>query len=456
MRIFSTMIAVALLGLAATSPADARSVLMISIDGMNPEYVTEAEARGLKMPNLRRFMMEGSYASGVTGVLPTVSWPSAATLMTGVEPSRHRVLNNNRFVPPDRNRSSSAYFFASDVKADTLWDAAARAGLITANVDQLVSVGNPNIRYDIPRFEPFSSWPENRKAIEATAHPVTLLPELEAKLGAYVGVDFDNPDYDRSRARFAIEIMRRYKPQFMSIHLSGVDVNAHAHGPYSPEAKAAAELIDGLIGELRAAAQAADPDTVIAIVSDHGQIPYTRAFNARIPFVEAGLIAIDAPVPGKAVRVTGWQADFWGNAVMLKNPADAAVKAKVGDLLRRLAADPANGVVRVLDEAEIRTFGGFPGASYLLEMKSGTVLGNSLFGSLVTEFLTVRGTHGELPSNPGMNACFFIVGKGIRANLNLGQIDMRQIAPTVAQTLGLKLIDATQPVLAAFTAGSAR
>lgn len=456
MKILSTMIAAALLTLTAASPADARSVLMISIDGMNPEYVTEAEARGLKMPNLRRFMTEGAYATGVTGVLPTVSWPSAATLMTGVEPARHRVLNNNRFVPPDANRSSSAYFFASDVKADTLWDAAARAGLITANVDQLVSVGNPNVRYDIPRFEPFSSWPENRKAIEATAHPATLLPDLEAKLGAYVGVDFDNPDYDRSRARFAIEMMRRYKPQFMSIHLSGVDVNAHAHGPYSAEAKAAAELIDGLIGDLRAAALAIDPDAIVAVVSDHGQIAYTRAFNARIPFVEAGLIAIDQPIPGKAVRVTGWQADFWGHAVMLKNPADALVEAKVGDLLRRLAADPANGIVRVLEKAEIRKLGGFPEASFLLEMKNGTVLGNSLFGSLVTEFPSVRGTHGELPSNPGMNSCFFIVGKGIRTNRNLGQIDMRQIAPTLARSLALKLKDAQQPLLAVFADGGAR
>lgn len=456
MKILCKMIAVALLALPAASPAYARSVLMISIDGMNPEYVTEAEARGLEMPNLRRFTTEGSYASAVTGVLPTVSWPSAATLMTGVEPTRHGVLNNNRFVPPDRNQSGSVYFFASDVKADTLWDAAARAGLVTANVDQLVSVGNPNIRYDIPRFEPFSSWPENRKAIEATVRPATLLPELEEKLGAYVGVDFNNPEYDRSRAIFAIEIMRRHKPQFMSVHLSGVDTNAHAYGPYSPEAKAAAENIDGLIGELRAIAQAIDPDAVVVVVSDHGQLPYKRAFNARIPFVEAGLIDIEKPEPGKAVRVTGWQADFWGNAVMLKNPDDAAVKARVGNLLQRLAADPTSGIVRVLDEAEIRKLGGYPGASFLLEMKNGTVLGRSLFGSLVTEFPSVRGTHGELPSNPGMYSAFFIAGKGIRSGHNLGRIDMRRIAPTVAQVLDVKLKDAAQPVLPVFVPGGSR
>lgn len=446
MKSLSMMIAAGLLALQAT-PAAARSVLMVSIDGMNPQYVTEAEARGIAMPNLRRFMAEGSYATAVTGVLPTVSWPSAATLMTGVEPARHGVLNNNRFVAPDADRSGSVYFFASDVAADTLWDAAARGGLVTANVDQLVSVGNPNVRYDIPRFEPFSTWPDNRRAIAATARPATLLPELEAKLGAYVGVDFDRSDYDRSRTRFAIELMRRYKPDFLSIHLSGVDVEAHAHGPYSPEATRAAEGIDLLIGELRAAALAIDPDAVMVVVSDHGQAPATRIFNLRVPFVEAGLIEIAPLAPGQKVRVTGWQADRWGNAVMLKDPSDAAVKAKVGALLRRLAADPANGIARVLEEEEIGALGGYTGASFLLDMKPGTVMGGDFVGPRVRDLPKTIGVHGELPSNPAMDASFFIAGKGVEAGRNLGRIDMRQIAPTVARALGVTLKDAAQPAL---------
>ena len=440
--------AAALVLLAGT--ADAKTVVMVSVDGMNPEYVTEAAARGINMPNLQRFMREGCYASGVTGVLPTVSWPSATTLMTGVEPARHGVLNNPHFVAPDRNQAGSIYLFASDVKADTLWDAAARSGRVTANVDQLVSVGNPSVRYDIPRFEPFSAATDNHAAIAAAAHPVGLLADLEAKLGPYVGVDFDNPDYDRSRTRFAIEILHRYHPQFLTVHLSGVDVNAHAHAPYSPEAKRAAENIDGLIGELKAAALRDDPDTVVVVVSDHGQIAATRVLNARLAFAEAGLIDVAPLVAGQKARVTGWQADFWGNAVMLKNPADAAVKARVGDLLHRLAADPDNGIVRVLDEAEIRKLGGFPNASFLLEMKDGTILGSDLVGSRIRELPAPIGFHGELPSNHGMNAAFFIAGKGVKPGRNLGQIDMRQIAPTVAKAIGVKLKDAVQPVLPVF------
>lgn len=440
----------AALAVLVAAPVDAASVLMISVDGMNPEYVTEGVERGIDTPNMQRFMAEGSYASGVTGVVPTVSWPSAATLMTGVKPARHGVLNNNRFVPPDRNRSGGVYFFASDIKVDTLWDAAKRAGLTVANVDQLGSVGITSIDYDIPRFEPFSTWLENRKAIDATTRPPGLLPALEAKLGEYVGVDFDHPEYDRSRARFAIEIMKTYRPQFMSLHLSGVDVEAHANGPYSPGAVAAAENIDGLIGELSAAAVEADPEAVVVIVSDHGQLPATRQFHIRVPFVEAGLIEIAPPESGRPVRVTDWQATIWGNAIMLKDPTDAAVKTKVRELLGRLAADPANGIVRVVEEPELTALGGFPGASFLLEMQDGTVLGGSLTGAALTELPSTVGIHGELPSNPGMNSAFFIAGRGIESKRNLGQIDMRRIAPTVARVLAIELKDATEPVLPVF------
>jgi predicted AlkP superfamily pyrophosphatase or phosphodiesterase len=93
---------VAALVLAATSvAASAEPVLMISIDGLRPADVIEAEKRGLKVPNLRRFLTEGSYATGVTGVLPTLTYPSHVTLLTGASPARHGVLTTR---PSIRNR----------------------------------------------------------------------------------------------------------------------------------------------------------------------------------------------------------------------------------------------------------------------------------------------------------------------------------------------------------------
>jgi hypothetical protein len=50
---------------------------------------------------------------------------------------------------------------------------------------------------------------------------------------------------------------------------------------------------------------------------------------------------------------------------------------------------------------------------------------------------SVAGTHGFAPSHPELLASFFIAGPGIRRGLDLGEIDMRSIAPTLAKALGL-------------------
>ena len=90
---------------AAQQPVQTPLLLMISIDGLRPDHVTAAEAHGLKVPSLRRFLAEGAYAEGVQGVIPTVTYPSHTTLITGVWPARHGILANLVFDPRRENQS---------------------------------------------------------------------------------------------------------------------------------------------------------------------------------------------------------------------------------------------------------------------------------------------------------------------------------------------------------------
>src|SRR5262249_49340734 len=140
-------------------------------------------------------------------------------------------------------------------------------------------------------------------------------------------------------------------------------------------------------------------------------------------------------------------------AIRLKDPADAATRAKVSQVLHTLAADPQNGIDRIVEGAEVEKLGGYLGASFIIGMKPGTVVGGDYIGAKLAEFPMVRGTHGYLPDQAVMNSSFFVKGKGIAAGRNLGVVDMRQIAPTLAQALGVKLRDADQPVLPVFAAG---
>src|SRR5580700_6366282 len=108
---------------AANDPADAPMVLLISVDGMKPEAVIDAQSHGLKVPNLRSFMANGAYAQGVRGVLPTLTYPSHTTLLTGASPATHGIIDNTTFDPLLRNERGW-YWYAEDIRVPTLWDAA--------------------------------------------------------------------------------------------------------------------------------------------------------------------------------------------------------------------------------------------------------------------------------------------------------------------------------------------
>ena len=47
-----------------TLPLSAQSLLLISIDGMRPDYVLKADEHGLKIPHLRRLLKDGAHATG--------------------------------------------------------------------------------------------------------------------------------------------------------------------------------------------------------------------------------------------------------------------------------------------------------------------------------------------------------------------------------------------------------
>ena len=133
-------LALGLLVVAAAAQAPPPVVLMISIDGLRPDYVTAADKHGLKIPALRRFVSEGAFAEGVLGVIPTVTYPSHTTLITGVWPAKHGIFSNTIFDPL-RTGQSAWYWYAEDIRVPTLWDAAASAGWTSAAIHWPASVG---------------------------------------------------------------------------------------------------------------------------------------------------------------------------------------------------------------------------------------------------------------------------------------------------------------------------
>jgi predicted AlkP superfamily pyrophosphatase or phosphodiesterase len=409
-------------------------VILISIDGMKPEYVLEADAHGLKIPNLRRFVKEGAYSTGVHGVVPTVTYPSHTTIITGVSPAKHGIHANTTFDPLQKNYGGW-YWYAEDIKVPTLWDAAADAHLTTVNVHWPVSVA-ARITWNLPQYWR-TGTADDRKLLRVLSTP-GLLDALEKDLGPYADGINEDADGDENRAKFAVRLLELKHPDFATIYLTALDTEEHASGPFSPQSNATLERIDTALGGILAAVKRAYGErAVVCVVSDHGFVPVDKALNIGVAFRKAGLIEFD-----EKDKIKSWKAMIWEaggtTAIVLRDPKDSETKQKVVEVLAKLAADSGNGIERIISEAELRVRGGFPEAAFLVAFRPGFFIGENVSGELVTASGS-KGMHGFWPDLAAMNSSFFIFGPGIPAAHSLGSIDMRAIAPTLARFLGVRL-----------------
>jgi predicted AlkP superfamily pyrophosphatase or phosphodiesterase len=437
---FFVLLAVVAITPAAVAPAQRTRVpvVLLSIDGLKPDYVIDADRHNLKIPNLRRLLKTGAYATGVRGVLPTVTYPSHATMVTGAAPARHGIYYNTSFDPLGRNQTGWQWY-AEDIRVETLWHAAARARMVTASVDWPVSVSAP-ITWNIAQYWR-ATTEDDRKLLRALSTP-GLLSEAERVCGAYPAGDDYTVDADKRRADFIAWVLEKKKPQFVTCYFGGLDTDEHQTGPYSAKTFESLERLDELVGKVWSAAERSGGGrAVMCVVSDHGFVRTTREVRLNAALKEAGLIEVD----GRG-RVKSWLASGWGgggtSAIILKDPSDEASRGRVRAVLERLAGDPGAGVLRVLDGEEARRIGGFPNAAFVLALKPDWQISGSLELPVVGPLARASGNHGYLPELPEMDSSFFIAGPGVEAAHNLGRIDMRDIAPTLASLLGLRLSSA--------------
>jgi len=411
--------------------AQTRPVLLISVDGLRPDAVIDAEQHGLQLQNLQQMLKSGAYASGVRGVLPTVTYPSHTSLITGTSPARHGIYFNATFDPLGHN-NDGWYWYAEDIRVETLWTAAHNAGLTVANVYWPVTVGAV-IDYNLPQYWR-TGTEDDGKLLRAISTPG--LPELlKTKDGKLYPEGLSAADSaDSARTEYAIRLMQLKRPGLLTVYLGGLDHAEHVYGVFSAKANAVLEHIDALIGQLR---EAAGKDMVVAVVSDHGFANVSKSVNLRVKFREAGLIKSDA-----SGNVIAWEAAPWNAGavafIMINPSANPGTRQKAEELLEKLSKDPESGIESVLDREEIRREGGNPQADFAVALKNGYCLGEAITGSFITP-APVRGMHGFLPGNRAMNSSFFIAGPGIPAAHLLGEIDMRDIAPTLAAILGIQL-----------------
>jgi predicted AlkP superfamily pyrophosphatase or phosphodiesterase len=408
-------------------------VIMISVDGLMPDYYLKAERFGLKIPNIRLLCKQGSYAEGSESVYPSLTYPAHTTLVTGVKPALHGIVSNHIWHDPTEPHADDWYWYANAIKTPTLWSEAHKAGLTTAAVGWPVTV-DAEIDYNIPEI--WQGAFENSLQSSFDHASKRLQKKFIATLPQPLPASFD----DNIRAQSAEWIINNLKPNLLLLHLIGLDQEEHKSGPFSPEAFQQLEQIDAIIGNIIDAAKTAgiSEQTTFMIVSDHGFLKVEKVFNPNVELVKAKYITLS-----KDGQITDWQAISYGvggsTAIRLKNPNDRITEYKIIELFDKLAHKTFSPISRVIKRDELMKIGADPDAICFLEAATDYMMGDELTGSLITPSKNYKGAHGYLPSRGEMQAVFIIYGHGAQVGVHEALTKNIHIAPTVAAILGFTI-----------------
>jgi type I phosphodiesterase/nucleotide pyrophosphatase len=355
---------------AAGGPAEP-AVVLISLDGTSPEV----GRRGL--PSLAEIARRGAWARRLVPVFPTNTFPNHVTLVTGVHPDRHGIVDN-AFLDPLRG----VYDKDADptwIEVEPLWSLVEGHGLRTASYHWVGSEGPWRSGRGPSHWKPFDSRVAERDKV--------------AQILAWL-------DLEPASAR----------PRLITAWFHGADHAAHRDGPDAPEVSRALRAQEPALAALVAGLESrgALETTTLIVVSDHGMDRVRTRVDLRAALRRAGLRA----------RIFGG-----GGFVGISVPGGPTAEAKA---------------VRVAREQGLEAWrrGEAPAELRLANPRFGSVVALAPPGVAIGGG-SLRGVHGYRPEEPRMAALFAAVGRGVPAGLALGDVRSIDVAPTVLALLGI-------------------
>ncbi len=416
-----------------TGQAQEKHVLLISIDGLRPEFYKDPS---WGMVNLRQAMQNGAYADGVNGVFPTVTYPSHTAMITGVTPLKHGIYYN---TPSEPLKITGKWNWQYEqIKVPTIFSVAKEKGLTTASVFWPVSVDGP-ATYNIPEYwylpEVEGGKRNMTKALAEHASPKGFFEEMQkTATGQLEEIDFDG-DYlgiDENLARISGAIIRQHKPSFLAVHLVALDHFEHEQGRDGDKVRAAVVNADHAVKSiLEAVAKAGlTESTTVIVTGDHGFVDIHSSIAPNTLLAKAGLYNPDQKDKWKAYFHAAGGAAF----LHLRDKNDKATLKKVTELLKNLPEEQ-KAMFQLKSPEALAAIGADPNAALALAANKGFTFGTKATGSLVSP--AKGGTHGFFPDFKEIQTGFVAFGPGISKGVVIPEMGLVDIAPLISSLLNL-------------------
>ena len=378
-------------------------------------------------------------------IYPTITYPCHSTMMTGVYPDRHHIVNNE--APILGVEHCLWQHFRSSVKAPSIFDAAKKAGLTTAAVFWPVTGKDPAIDYLVDEY-----WPQHGEdsvtAFRDSGSSEEVIKKIvKPNLKYLEGKHRMHPYADAFVMGCAADMLRNFQPDLLMVHPANVDSARHASGLFTSAVTNALYDTNLWLEELFKAAEDAGiyEDTNFFIVSDHGQIEIRRSVALNALLAEEGLL--DVAPDGTLKDWTAFAKSGGTSAlVYLKDPADQVAWNKTKLALEKLRDSEVCGIGEILTEAEARERYHLGGDfAFVIETDGWTSFSTSWLKPVQkpldnSDYRFGRATHGHEPEK-GPQPTLMAFGPDIQPGAHLDTARLVDEAPTFAHALGLTMPD---------------
>jgi alkaline phosphatase D len=361
----------------------AHYVVLVSLDGFRWDY---AEKWGA--PHLLKMAAEGASApEGMIPSFPSLTFPNHYTLVTGLYPEHHGIVDNE-FLDPKRN---DARYYYKDPASNgdgswyggvPLWSLAERQGMRSAamfwvGADAKIAGKRPSY------WVPFDDKFDDEKRIAQVMEWLSL-PETE-------------------------------RPHLITVYYSNVDHAGHDFGPDSTECRDAVHHMDALMGQLEEKLKTTGLPVDMIVVSDHGM---ARLKDRRWLSLNKLVDLKDVPTAGERIY-----------------PKTESEKKRIYQQLKA-THDPRFEVYRRKQVPGRLEFNGNPREGDPVIVPTELV---AITAKAKTAEIKGVGAHGFDPAKfPEMKAIFYAEGPDIEPGVKLASFKNVNVYDFVCGILGLK------------------
>lgn len=228
---------------AAASAATPPPLLLISLDGFRADY---CDLYPDETSHLRALRADGASAEALISVYPSNTFPNHYSIVTGLYPAHHGIINNDFFDPV---RGEFFHYNRPAIASDGTWWGGEPIW-VTA-----IKQG---------RRSACAFWPGSEAAIQG------IRPTF------WRAYDYSIPFEKRLDEMMGwLDVAPAQRPAVITFYLEETNSVGHRFGPHSPQIRTAIKLLDDRVGAIVDRLRQAGTAANVIVVSDHGMVECT-------------------------------------------------------------------------------------------------------------------------------------------------------------------------------------